>query len=106
MREALNKLGNFSELDVTSILNEADVDKSGGIEFDEFCKFVAPRLLKVPPPANEIKAAFDVSPVDNLTYFNLVIIICRYYNHYIHYFLLRNMTRIKMVFLVPMKLLV
>ena len=59
LREALNKLGDFSELDVTSILNEADVDKSGGIEFDEFCKFVAPRLLKVPPPANEIKAAFD-----------------------------------------------
>ena len=109
MREALNKLGDFSEMDVTSILNEADVDKSGGIEFDEFCKFVAPRLLKVPPPANEIKAAFDVSPVqlhENLTYFNLVIIICIYYNYYIHYFLLRNMTRIKMVSLVLMKLLV
>ena len=48
---------------VNAIMTEADADKSGTIDFDEFCKYVAPKLLKVPPPVESVKAAFDVSQI-------------------------------------------
>ncbi len=60
LKEALDKLGDFSPLEVQAILTEADADKSGTVDFDEFAKYVAPRLLKVPPPVADVKAAFDV----------------------------------------------
>lgn len=58
---ALDKLGKFSKIQKAAIMNDADADKSGTIDFDEFSKFVAPRLLKVPPPVDDIKSAFAVS---------------------------------------------
>ena len=61
LRESLKKLGKFCELEISAILTEADVDKSGTISFSEFSKYVAPRLFAVRPLMGDIKVTFDVS---------------------------------------------
>ena len=58
LKSALQKYGYVSHVSIEAILNEADEDKSGDISFDEFCKYIAPKLKQ--PPSDVIKTCFKV----------------------------------------------
>ena len=60
LKSALQKHGYLSLLSIEVIMNQADEDKSGDLNFEEFCKYIAPKL-KAPPPSDIMKTSFKVS---------------------------------------------
>lgn len=63
LKAALQKYGYVSHVSIEAILNEADEDKSGDISFEEFCKYIAPKLKR--PPSDVIKTCFKVQTTYN-----------------------------------------
>lgn len=64
MGKVLKRMGqNISDEDLGKFIEEADHDKSGHIGFQEFVKFMAPRL-KPDHNNDELKEAFDAIDVD------------------------------------------
>ncbi len=68
LRSALEKYGIISLVCIELIVKEAnEVDSVDGINFEQFCKFIAPKLKLRLPAEQEIKTYFKVIVVTRHT---------------------------------------